>query len=125
MKGNVATIPHNATLADAEQALVNGRLTELFVVDEEGFVVGILPDYAFLKLYLTDAERPAAIDALMSRRFFVIGPDSLLSVAARYLRAHLHHRLAVVEDRRLIGVVTRTDVLEHLASNGHHGGAAA
>jgi CBS domain-containing protein len=60
----------------------------------------------------------------MSRRFLVIGPDSPLSVAARYLREHLHHRLAVVENRQLIGVLTRTRVLEYLASTHRLGEAA-
>lgn len=124
MTGNVRTIPCNATLAEAERILIAERLPELFVTDEAGFVVGVIPDYALVKLHLTDAEPPAGLETVMSRRFLVIGPDSPLSVAARYLREHLHHRLAVVENRQLIGVLTRTRVLEYLAST-HRPGEAA
>lgn len=124
MTGNVRTIPCNATLTEAERILVAERLPELFVTDEEGFVVGVIPDYALVKLHLTDAEPPHGLETVMSRRFLVISPDSPLSVAARYLREHLHHRLAVVENRQLIGVLTRTRVLEYLASTGGLGEAA-
>lgn len=124
MTGNVRTIPSNATLAEAERILIAERLSELFVTDEEGFVVGVIPDYTLVKLHLTDAEPPRGLESVVSRRFLVIGPDSPLSVAARYLREHLHHRLAVVENRQLIGVLTRTRVLEHLASIPRSGEAA-
>jgi predicted transcriptional regulator len=116
MTGDIRTIPCNATLAEAERILIGEHLPELFVTDEAGFVVGVIPDYALVKLHLTDAEHPAGLETVMSRRFLVIGPDSPLGVAARYLREHLHHRLAVVENRQLIGVLTRTRVLEYLVS---------
>jgi len=124
MTGHVRTIPCNTTLAEAERILVAERLPELFVTDEEGFVVGVIPDYALVKLHLTDAEPPDGLETVISRRFLVIGPDSPLSVAARYLREHLHHRLAVVENRQLIGVLTRTRVLEYLTSAQELGEAA-
>jgi CBS domain-containing protein len=116
MTGDVRTIPCNATLADAERILLEQGLTELFVTDAEGHVVGVIPDYALVKLHLTDAEPPRGLESVISRRFLVIGPESSLGVAARYLREHLHHRLAVVENRQLIGVLTRTRVLEYLSS---------
>lgn len=124
MTGNIRTIPCNTSLEEAERILVAERLTELFVTDEEGFVVGVIPDYTLVKLHLTDADPPHGLETVMSRRFLVIGPDSPLSVAARYLREHLHHRLAVVENRQLIGVLTRTRVLEYLASTTRMGEAA-
>lgn len=118
MTREVPTIPSNATLADAERKLLAGGVGELFVLNEDGFVIGVLPDYVFLRFHLSGAEMPGRIESLMTRRFFVIGPESRLCVAARYLRDHLHPRLAVVEDLRLIGLLTRTNVLRRLCPDG-------
>jgi CBS domain-containing protein len=108
---DVATIPVDAPLADAERELLAGGTGELFVQDEAGLVIGVLPDYVLLQFRLTGGTRPETIESLMTRRFLVIGPESRLCVAARYLRDHLHHRLAVVEDRRLVGLLRRIDLL--------------
>ena len=116
MTRDVPTIPCNATLAAAEQKLLDGGIGELFVVDDDGFVIGVLPDYVFLKFHLFGADRPGTIESLMTRRFFVIGPESRLSVATRYLRDHLHHRLAVVDERRLVGLLRRTDILHRICT---------
>ena len=114
MTTEVVTLPINASLADAERLLLDTGAPEIFVVNEDGQLVGLLPDYEFLKLHLTETQQ-GNLESLMTRRFFVIGPESCLIVAARYLREHLHHRLAVVEDLRLIGMVTRSSVISKLA----------
>lgn len=48
----------------------------------------------------------------------VVAPDTDLHEAARLIAEHRHNRLPVVEHGRLVGVVTRLDVLEALVSAG-------
>jgi CBS domain-containing protein len=45
-----------------------------------------------------------------------IGPDATVAEAAREIARNKHNRLPVVEHGRLIGVVTRIDVLDALVS---------
>ena len=45
-----------------------------------------------------------------------VGPDSTVRDAARLIHESGHNRLPVVEDGRLVGVVTRMDVLGALAA---------
>jgi CBS domain-containing protein len=45
-----------------------------------------------------------------------VAPDTDLHEAARLIAEHRHNRLPVVEHGRLVGVVTRLDVLEALVS---------
>lgn len=118
MSIDVVTIPRHTSLDAAERLLVEHDLDELFVTNEQGLLLGILPDYALLKCRLAEAcPLQQTVETLMSRRFLVIGVDSPLTVAARYLREHIHHRLAVVDDMRLIGQVTRLAVLRQLAND--------
>ncbi len=112
MSTDVVTVPRHTSLDDAERLLIEHGLDELFVTSEQGRLLGILPDYALLKHRMAGVcQRRPSVETLMSRRFLVIGVDTPLSVAARYLREHIHHRLAVVDDMRLLGQVTRQAVL--------------
>lgn len=45
-----------------------------------------------------------------------VAPDTDLHAAARLIAEHRHNRLPVVEHGRLVGVVTRLDVLEALVA---------
>ena len=117
MSTDVVTIPRQTSLDDAERLLVDHRLSELFVTSEQGLLLGILPDYALLKYRMADVcQLRPSVETLMSRRFLVIGVDSPLTVAARYLREHIHPRLAVVNEMRLVGQVTRHSVLRRLSA---------
>jgi CBS domain-containing protein len=52
---------------------------------------------------------------LMTEDPVTIGPDASVAEAARTIARHKHNRLPVVEHGRLVGVVTRVDVLQALA----------
>jgi CBS domain-containing protein len=51
---------------------------------------------------------------LMTEDPVTIGPDATVDEAARVIAQRKHNRLPVVEHGRLVGVVTRVDVLEAL-----------
>jgi CBS domain-containing protein len=53
---------------------------------------------------------------LMTEDPVTIGPDASVAEAARTIARHKHNRLPVVEHGRLVGVVTRVDVLDALTA---------
>jgi CBS domain-containing protein len=53
---------------------------------------------------------------MMTREPDSVSPDTTVREAARLIHESGHNRLPVVEDRRLVGVVTRVDVLGALAA---------
>jgi CBS domain-containing protein len=53
---------------------------------------------------------------MMTRRPDTVGPDTTVREAARLIHETGHNRLPVVEDGRLVGIVTRVDVLGALAA---------
>ena len=53
---------------------------------------------------------------MMTRDPDTVGPDTSVREAARLIHETGHNRLPVVEDGRLVGVVTRIDVLGALAA---------
>lgn len=53
---------------------------------------------------------------MMTRDPMTVAPDTTVRDAARIIHESGHNRLPVVEDERLVGVVTRVDVLGALAA---------
>ena len=53
---------------------------------------------------------------VMTEEPVTIHPDATVSEAAREIARHKHNRLPVVEHGRLVGVVTRIDVLDALTA---------
>lgn len=51
------------------------------------------------------------VDEIMTRRLYALPPDTELAEAARYMLRHGVHRVLVLEDGRLVGMVTTTDFL--------------
>jgi CBS domain-containing protein len=54
------------------------------------------------------------VEDMMTRDPITVSPDTDVHEAARLIVEHRHNRLPVVEHGRLVGVVTRLDVLEAL-----------
>jgi CBS domain-containing protein len=51
---------------------------------------------------------------MMTAKPITVAPDASLEEAAKLIAQHKHNRLPVVEDGRLVGVITRLDVLDAL-----------
>jgi CBS domain-containing protein len=59
----------------------------------------------------------ATVEDMMTRHPVTVGPDDSAGHAARLISKHHHNRLPVVDDDgKLLGVVTRVDVLEALTN---------
>jgi CBS domain-containing protein len=75
-------------------------------------VVGVVTDRD-IALYLTRTNTPARqvrMDACMSRDPKTIAPEAELEEAAQLMEAHAIHRLPVVEQGRLVGVLSLKDI---------------
>lgn len=142
MDPDPATVTPDATVEEVVRALRSQELTGVPVVNEGGRCVGIiteedlvmagdegdlhLPHYielfggiVFLESMGRFEERLRRATAskasdMMSEDPVTIEPDASVRDAGRAMSHHKHNRLPVVEHGRLVGVVTRVDVLDAL-----------
>ena len=98
------------------------RISGVPVVDDDGKVVGVVSETDLLAEQAGSARLPhrAAVKAagataadLMTRPAVTTGPDELAARAARLMYSRKLQRLPVVDrDGRLVGIVSRADVLK-------------
>lgn len=144
MDTDPVTVAPETSVEDVVAALRDHELPGLPVVDSEGTVWGIvteadlvLPDEDgdlhiphYINLFggtvfleplsrfgdrLRKAFAANAAD-MMTRDVDTVGPDTTVREAARLIHESGHNRLPVVQDGKLVGVVTRIDVLGALAA---------
>lgn len=105
------SVRETASCRHVAAALSSGRIGALPVIDEAGRPVGMVSTVDLLRAGLRADRALAEVTAgeVMSRPVDTVGPDEELAQVARRLAGV--RRLFVVENGRLIGVLTRSDLL--------------
>ena len=144
MDASPVTVSADTSVEDVVKALQEHELPGVPVVEADGKLVGIvteadmvLPDDQgdlhiphYINLFggtvfleplgrfehrLRKAFAATAAD-MMTRDPDTVAPDTSVRAAARLIHESGHNRLPVVEDGKLVGVVTRLDVLGALSA---------
>lgn len=98
----------------AIETLLNNRITGAAVVDDDGELVGILSERDCLKTLLHGAYNNmplAQVGDYMTKDVETIPPTWDVVAAADFFHQHVYRRLLVVEDGKLVGQITRRDLL--------------
>ena len=132
MTTNVVTVGAATPLKDAAALLAEHRISGVPVVDEDGHVLGVLSEGDILFKETGPPERPSLLERLlavpsiafdpkleartageaMSAPPVTVGPRRPVTEAATTMIEARVNRLPVVDDeRRLIGIVTRADLV--------------
>lgn len=110
------------SIRDALQVLIDAGITGAPVIDADGQLVGMLSEYECLKLFTVggaDGEIPTGgkVAEYMGPVTQSVTPDmDVYYVAGLFLGEPATRRFPVVEGSRLVGVVTRKDVLRAVAA---------
>ena len=114
------------SISIARQLMAKHRINQLPVLDND-IVVGIVTDRDLRDAYPTSMmiDRGKAIDRfadsvtveeVMSHDVFTVRPDTPLKKAVGLLRRHRIGSLPVIKNRDLVGIITRSDILDFVLS---------
>ncbi len=125
MTTDVLTVKPDTPLAKARDLLREKNIKQLPVVDEQGNLVGILTDRDIkqawaspattLSIYeLTYVLQKMTVESVMVTDPITITADATIERAAKILHARRIGSLPVVENNKLVGIITSTDLMEVL-----------
>ena len=117
MSVDFVTVTARMSVEEALTLLIESDATELCVVDCQNRFEGIVTDYDLLKSYLSLNGKLAGqqIGSLISRAVTVLPADAFIEQAIPLFRDGSCSRAYVCRDGRLLGRLTRSNVLSHLA----------
>jgi CBS domain-containing protein len=111
MSEKVVTIGPAATVKKAVETLLDEDVGTLMVVDENRRLIGLLNESALLAATFDGQIRNDPVSLHMQRDFVFVRPgDSIESVIDTSILHRVRH-LPVIDNRRLVGLVTRRDLL--------------
>jgi acetoin utilization protein AcuB len=122
MSGGLITVRRETPILEARDLMTQERIRHLLVTDTSGALLGIITDrdirlnlppqatnlsvweinYRFTKV---------TVGAVMTQSVITVGPDRPARDGARLMLEHKIGALPVLEDGRLVGIVTETDIV--------------
>jgi CBS domain-containing protein len=105
MTGDVETTTPETTIAELARQLLDGGYSGMPVVDADGLLVGMVSEYDVI------SKRGTTVAEIMSRGVISVAEDAGTDHVAGIMGLHGIRRVPIVRDGRLIGIVSRTDLL--------------
>jgi CBS domain-containing protein len=109
MTREVVSVPPGASLKEAAGLLVENSISGLAVVDEKGGVLGVLSETDIVAAEAGGAH--TLVGEAMTTPPVTIDADRLAVDAAKLMIADSVNRLPVLENGKLVGIVTRADLV--------------
>ncbi len=125
MNTYLMTIPPDTSLQKAKEIIDEKRINHLLVVDKNGDLIGIVSDRDIKQ---TSASPATALsvhelnylltqltaEQIMSKKIITISPGTTIERAALIMQKNRINALPVIEDEKLVGIITSSDVMRVL-----------
>jgi CBS domain-containing protein len=115
MTKNVVTIASDKTALDAAKLMAEKGISSLIVV-KNGNPEGIITERDFIKKICVKELQVAQIKIIniMSKTQTIAEPDTPIEVAVQRMVNRRIRRLPILQDGRVVGIITVTDLARHL-----------
>lgn len=114
MTTKVISVAPNSLIEEAIDVMIAHAISGLPVIDDHGRLVGMISEYDALNLLLaapSEVGLVAPVANFMSRDVVSIALDTSLEAVAHVFQTSGVRRLPVVDDGRIVGIVSRRDLI--------------
>ncbi len=117
MQKNVITIDLEKSALDAANLLSEKDISFLIIM-QDGKPIGLVTERDFLKKVSAKNRLASeiALSEIMSKKFRSVEPSTDIEDAVQKMLNNNIRRLVVIEDEKLAGVITQTDLASYLRS---------
>lgn len=114
MAKGLVTLRPEMDIYDAIDVLLKNKISGAPVISADGSLVGVLSEKDCLRVFASGAFFQlggGVVEQFMSREVMTVDPDDDVFKVAGIFLQHSFRRLPVVEDGKLLGQVSRRDIL--------------
>jgi acetoin utilization protein AcuB len=119
------TVPPDTSLQKAKEIIDEKRINHLLVVDKTGNLIGIVSDRDVKQSSASPATSLSVhelnylltqltVEPIMAKKIITISPGTTIERAALIMQKNRINALPVIEDEKLVGIITSTDVMRVL-----------
>ena len=142
MAREVVSVPPDASVREVASLMLERRISGVPVVDAEGKVLGVVSEgdlirrpeietdlagRSWLSIFVSDEERAREFvkshgrraREVMTQPAVCVAPETPLDEAVRVMERHHIKRLPVIEQGKLVGLMTRADLVRALLQREH------
>jgi tRNA nucleotidyltransferase (CCA-adding enzyme) len=117
MKSGLVTVKKQTPLYEAMYLLATKNITGLPVVDDYMNLVGMLSEKDMLKLLYSPKAKPGFVADFMTRQIVSFDKNTSLFDICHCLINNNFRRVPILESGRLVGLISRTDIIAYILKN--------
>ena len=117
MEKNVITIEHNKTALDVSKLLKEKEIS-FVVISKEEEPIGLVSERDIVRKISAEDKKASevSIEEVMSKNFRWVKPQDDIEIAIQKMLNNSIRRLLVIDNEKLVGVITQTDLASYLRS---------
>ena len=113
MTRNVITVSPTMTVKNLAMTLIKNQISGAPVAGKNGKIVGIVSESDIV------AKKGKQVSAIMSKNIVSVGAETSVEDIARMMTTHHIKRLPVMNGGKVIGIVSRADIVSAIALGKH------
>jgi CBS domain-containing protein len=119
MNRKVVAVGPGWTVEETIEFLTQHHIGGSPVVNAEGQLVGMISELALIDVVFDHTLKYAPISKYMNTELHVVRPDESLARAAQLFALYAFRRLPIVENGKLVGIITRRDLMNYSLRTNH------
>lgn len=113
MTKDIITVSATATVKNLAKILIQNQISGAPVADKKGKILGIVSEADII------AKKGKQVKNIMSRRVIEVTEETPVEEIASLMTTHKVKRLPVMRGEKLVGIVSRADIVGAIASGKH------
>lgn len=124
MKTNLITVDRRTGIHEAIRILVKNNITGLPVVNDDMSLAGIISEKDVLGLLYNIEDKPGNVEDFMTEEVVCFDQeDSLIDITESLLGSNFR-RVPILKDGKLVGIISRKDIVAYILKLRHRDKAA-
>ena len=111
MNKTVVSILEDQRVCDVARLLIDRHISGTPVVDQAGQLTGIISEYQLLAMIYDPSLKQAPVRQFMTKNVMTVDENAPLSEVANLFIVHRIRRVPVVSQGKIVGVISRPDLL--------------